>query len=143
MWSSLLLAVSVLAAEPVKPAAADELAAMRLMLPRHEAASCQDLVAVLHEPAASLVRIAEHAQYPPWLATRAARCAAELPAARPALFRWLADPARAGLASVTLLVAPELKDPELLVRAALQGPHADLARRVIGEGELAPLLESP
>jgi hypothetical protein len=103
---------------------------------RHDPPSCEVVRAQLPSPEEGLVRIAEAWQGLPWVAMRAAACAATLPASTPALRRWLVDPALAGLADAAIGALTERArtatawpvDAEL-ARVALTGPHQALARR--------------
>jgi hypothetical protein len=137
----LLFAAAAAAASDWSPQA-DEAEVVRLLTERHASHTCAELSERLKTPAASLARIAEHLQSPPWAPMRAANCLAKRPTEAASLVApWWSDPAVAGLADV-LLLALHTWPEEVATEAATQalaGPHRQLALRRLSQSPSATL----
>lgn len=125
----LSLALATAVAGPVDPAVDDVVTALSA---RHTPASCAALEADLADPAGTWVHIAETVPSPPWVAVRAARCAARHPGALPTLLAWFDRDDREGLARAVALDATELPEATAVavIGRALGTSWADQARAV-------------
>lgn len=125
---ALLIALLFAATATAAPTDADRVVAA--LSPREPQATCATLIGTLTDPAATLAAVVDGPEPVPWLRVRAASCAATLPAARPHLRRWVADPSLAGVADAVLQKLDGLPDDVSVdvARVALAGPHAALAQ---------------
>jgi hypothetical protein len=135
-WFAVVGAGAAVAGEPSEAASVE--AALRV---RHDPPSCEALVAGLRDPAAALAAVVETVELPPWVPLRAARCAARLPSAEPAVRRWVVDAARPGLAEVVVDALRQVEPARAvpLARAALAGPHADRIRERLATSDVPAL----
>ena len=103
---------------------ADDDAVLKALSVRDPEPPCAAVAALTPDPAASLERIAETVELPPWAPMRAARClvAEHAEAGEAAFLRWVVDPERAGLGELVLHRTRTLPEPvaaHVLERALL------------------------
>lgn len=119
------------------PSADDDLSVLVARLSvQHPPEDCAIVTEGLLTPAATLERAVIEVSRPPWIGLIAGRCLARdhAVAAESTLAAWLEDPKMAGLSRTLVRELPVVADEAVAVRlaqAALRGPAADVAARVV------------
>lgn len=114
------------------PTTAEE-ALVRALSSRDGAPPCEEVEQNLADPVASLTKVVEHVEMPPWAPMYAAACLIERHPtdANDLMVGWVTDPQKKGLAKLVfnrLHLLDDLAATDLAERS-LTGPHQEHARR--------------
>lgn len=129
---------------------AEEDAVYRALSSRDGAPDCASVEALAKDPTAVLVSVVEHAQQPPWVGVRAAKCLIERHSAevQPQLVAWVQAPNKRGLAVLLANEMDNMPEPVAVevAKAGLAGPYAADMRARLGSCKhpaVLALLPSP
>ncbi len=144
----ILLSSLTIAAEPTVQPSPAQSAMYDLLQVREDPPTCAALAALSQQPADDLIWLMDHANQPAWVGVRAAYCVLteHLEEKVTVIDTWVTDPARRGLAIMTIGMLDKVPKAhgERIAKKALAGPHAaDAKKRLIenGDPQLMKLVE--